>query len=195
MTEEDHTLYKEISKEYSICTLPRVGSFYLQDRILQHTGVYIKKYHSFKDNKMITVIRDPIDMLTSKLAMTAFYDENNETIDHIRNNKNNIPDLDMYLDGLNKVEKAKHFYTVINYDDLINHPFKTTVAIANIINLPITNDVYKENKIKEYPKNGHLISSKKVDDYEEIKAYVEKLDLSRLYDFYNKALDKCIKIL
>jgi hypothetical protein len=195
MTEEKHKLYKEISKEYSICTLPRVGSFYLQDRILQHTGVYIKKYHSFKDNKMITIVRDPIEMLTSKLAMTAFYDNNNETIDHIRNKGNNIADLDIYLDGLNKVEETKHFYIVIDYSDLVTHPLKTTVALANIMNFPIISNDYKENTIREYPANGHLISSKRVDEYEEIRAYVEKLDLSRLYDFYNKAIDRCIKIL
>jgi hypothetical protein len=195
MTEEKHKLYKEISKEYSICTLPRVGSFYLQDRILQHTGVYIKKYHSFKDNKMITIVRDPIEMLTSKLAMTAFYDNNNETIDHIRNKGNNIADLDIYLDGLNKVEETKHFYIVIDYSDLVTHPLKTTVALANIMNFPIISNDYKENTIREYPENGHLISSKRVDEYEEIRAYVEKLDLSRLYDFYNKAIDRCIKIL
>jgi hypothetical protein len=195
MTEKQYSPYKEISKDYSICTLPRVGSFYLQDRILQHTGIYIKKYHSFKDNKMITVVRDPVEMLTSKLAMTAFYDKNNETIDHIRNKQDNTTDLDMYLDGLNKIETAEHFYTVIDYNDLIKHPFETTVAIANIINFPIISKEYKENTIREYPENVHLISSKKVAEYQEIEAYVEQLDLSRLYDFYNKALDKCIKIL
>ena len=194
MTDQNNKPYKSVSKEYSICTLPRVGSFYLQDRILQHTGIYIKKYHSFKDNKMITVVRDPIDMLTSKLAMTAFYDKNNETIDHIRNKKENTNDLDIYLDGLNKIETAEHFYTVIDYNDLIKYPFETTVAIANIINLPIISNYYKENTIREYPENVHLISSKKVAEYEEIKSYVEKLDLSKLYNFYNKALTHRITV-
>lgn len=186
-------IYDKINKEYSICTIPRVGSFYLQDRILQHTGVYVKKYHSFKDNKMITIIRDPIDMLTSKLAMTAFYDKNNETIDHIRNKQENTKDLDLYIDSLDKVKNAKAFDIIIDYNDLILYPFETTKSVANIMNISIITQDYKENLIREYPENSHLISSKKVKEYNEIKAYVEKLDLSSLYDSYNKALTLCIK--
>jgi hypothetical protein len=195
MDEKVPEVYKQISKEYSICTPPRVGSFYLQDRILQHTGVYVKKYHSLKNNKMITIARDPIQMLTSKLAMTAFYDKNNETLDHIRNKKHNISDLDIYLDGLKKAEKAEYSYIFIDYRDLISHPFETTRALANIMNIPITNTEYKDNMIKEYPENSHLISSKKVDEYEEISSYVKGLDLSELYGYYNKAITKCIDVI
>lgn len=186
--------YKEVNKEYSICTVPRVGSFYLQDRILQHTGVYIKKYHSFKDNKMITIIRDPIDMITSKLAMTAFFDKNNETLDHIRSSKENSTDLNIYLDELNKVRRSEDFFIILNYNDLIDHPFQTILAVADMMKLHIVSKDYKENSIREYPENGHIISSKRLDEYEEIKAYVEGLDLSPFYDFYNKALTKCITI-
>jgi hypothetical protein len=188
-------IYLKLNREYSIVTAPRVGSYYLQDRILQHTGVYIKKYHSPKDNKMITIVRDPIDMLTSKLAMTAFYDKNNETIEHIRNSKENIKDLKVYIDSLNGVDLDTDFYILIDYRDLIDHPVETTIAVANILNLPIINKEYKDGNIREYSEKSHLITSKKVSDYEEIKAYVEQLDLSKLYDFYNKALAKCINIL
>jgi hypothetical protein len=188
-------IYLKLNREYSIVTAPRVGSYYLQDRILQHTGIYIKKYHSPKDNKMITIARDPIDMLTSKLAMTAFYDKNNETMNHIRNSKENTKDLEAYLDSLNKVNVDTDFHIVLDYKYLISHPIETTVAVANILNLPIINKKYKEGNIIEYSENSHLITSKKVSDYEEIRSYVEQLDLSKLYDFYNKALTKCINIL
>lgn len=194
MTEQNPVVYKKVDLQHSICTVPRVGSFYLQDRILQHTGVYIKKYHSLKDNKMITVVRDPIDMLTSKLAMTAFYDKNNETLYHIRKNQDITTDLKTYIDSLNKVDIAEDFYIVIDYNDLTTHPFETILAITDIMNFPIINTDYKENTIREYPENSHIISSKKVSEYEEIKSYVEKLDLSLIYDFYNKALARCIKI-
>lgn len=187
--------YLKLNKEYSIVTAPRVGSYYLQDRILQHTGIYIKKYHNHKNNKMITIVRDPVDMLTSKLAMTAFYDKNNETINHIRSSKENTKDLEEYLDSLDRANLDTDFYIVIDYRDLIDHPFETTKAVANILNLPIINEKYKEGNIKELSDKSHLITSKKVSDYEEIKSYVEQLDLSKLYDFYNKALTKCINIL
>lgn len=187
-------IYNKINLDYSICTAPRVGSFYLQDRILQHTGVYVKKYHSLKDNKMITIIRDPADMLTSKLAMTAFYDKNNQTINHIRNIKEDTTDLKIYRDTLLKVDLHKDFHTIIDYNDLINHPLETTIAVANIMDLPIINETYIDGKIREYPENSHLLSSKKVDEYNEIRAYVDNLDLSDLYEFYYEAIAKAIKI-
>lgn len=186
-------IYDKINFEYSICTAPRVGSFYLQDRILQHTGVYVKKYHSFKDNKMITIVRDPKEMLTSKLAMTAFYDKNNQTMDHIRNNDKDTDDLKIYKETLLKVDPQKDFSIVIDYRDLIKYPFETTRSVANIMNLPIINTNYKNGQIREYPENSHLLSSKNVSEYQEIKEYVERLDLSELYDAYKKAIEVCIK--
>lgn len=187
-------MYPELNREYSIVTVPRVGSFYLQDRILQHTGVYVKKYHSRKDNKMITIVRDPVEMLTSKLAMTAFYEKNNKTLDQIRDKEENINDLQIYLNSLSKVDLDKDFSIIIDYKDLIDFPLETTIAVTGIMNLPIINKDYKENSIREYPENSHLISSKKVDEYEEIRLYVESLDLSSMYEFYNKALALAIKV-
>jgi hypothetical protein len=184
--------YNKINLEYSIVTLPRAGSFYLQDRILQHTGVYIKKYHTVKNNKMITIARDPIDAITSKLAMSVFYDKDNKTINDIRNNKM-TKDIEEYLEGAKKVDLDKDFHIVIDYRDLMSHPLETTMAVAEIINLPIINKDYKESTIKDIPEISHLVSSKNVDEYEEIKEYVEKLDFSFFYEFYNKALSVSIK--
>jgi hypothetical protein len=192
-TQQSNT-YLKLNREYSIVTAPRVGSYYLQDRILQHTGIYIKKYHNVKDNKMITIARDPVEMLTSKLSMTAFYDKNNETLNHIRNSKENTKDLDAYLDSLSKANLDTNFYIVIDYRDLIDEPLKTTKSVANMLNLPIVSEKYKEGNIKDRSENSHLVTSKNVSDYEEIKSYVEQLDLSKLYDLYNKALTKCINI-
>jgi len=188
-------IFNKISKEYSIVTLPRVGSNYLQDRIVQHTGVYIKRSHTLMNNKMITIVRDPVDIITSKLAMTAFYDKDNKTINHIRNNKENTEDLNLYIDSLNKADIDKNLYIFINYEDLIKYPFDTVKTLSNIINLPITNKNYKEGMISDTKEDSHLLSSKKVEDYKEIRSYVESLDLSNFYQFYNKALDKCINIL
>jgi hypothetical protein len=188
-------IFNKISKEYSIVTLPRVGSHYLQDRIVQHTGVYIKRSHIVMNNKMITIVRDPVDMITSKLAMTAFYDKDNKTINHIRNNKENTEDLNLYIDSLNKADIDKNLYIFINYEDLIKYPFDTVKTLSNIINLSITNKNYKEGMISDIKENSHLLSSKKVENYKEIRSYVESLDLSNFYQFYNKTLDKCINIL
>jgi hypothetical protein len=193
MDNQKPEIYDTVSSEYSICTLPRVGSFYLQDRIFQHTGVYIKKYHSLKNNKMITIIRDPFDMLTSKLAMTVFYEKDDKTINDIKNNKI-TKDLEEYLSFINQVDISSHPFIFIDYEDLTIKPIETIQALASIINLPIINKNYKENTIKDYAEYSHLVSSKKSEQYEEIKSYVEAMDLSNLYDFYDKTIAKCIKI-
>jgi hypothetical protein len=185
-------IFDKVNLEYSIVTPPRVGSFYLQDRILQHTGVYIKKYHSAKNNKMITIARDPIDMVTSKIAMTAFYEKNNETFDDIRNNKI-TKDVQEYFDAVDKIDVSKGFHTIIDYEDLMIYPLETTIALADAMNIPIITKDYKENTIKGYPEYSHLVSSKVSPEYEEIKEYVEQLDLSRLYQFYYEAIARCIK--
>jgi hypothetical protein len=192
--ENQQPVYSNVNLEYSICTAPRVGSFYLQDRILQHTGVYVKKYHSRKDNKMITIVRDPIEMLTSKLAMTVFYDKKNQTMDNIRAGQESTVDLEIYLSSLDKVDVDKDFYIMIDYRDLVENPFETTLAVTNIMDLQVIEQDYKENSIRDYSENSHIVSSKNVNEYKEIRSYVEKLDLSSLYNFYEKALTKCIKL-
>jgi hypothetical protein len=188
-------IYENINSEYSIVTLPRVGSFYLQDRILQHTGVYVKKYHSFKDNKMITIARDPVDALTSKLAMTVFYDninKSNETINEIRSNKI-TKDVQDYIDGAKMTILEKDFYAIIDYKDLVNRPLATTEAIANIMGLEIVSRDYEMNRIKGDKRISHIVSSRRVEEYAEIRHYVQNLDLSFLYGFYDKAISLSIK--
>jgi len=177
-----------LNLDYSICTLPRVGSFYLQDRILQHTGVYLKKYHNVKDNKMITIVRDPVEMLTSKLAMSAFYDES--VLPDLKTNK--MPkDLSELIDGISKINKD--FYITVDYKDLISNPLETTVAISNLMDIPVISQDY-ESQVKEYPEYSHLISSKKSDEYDEIRSYVKDMDLSDLYEFYNNNIVNKITI-
>jgi hypothetical protein len=185
-------IYKNVNLEYSIVTLPRVGSFYLQDRIFQHTGVYVKKYHSVKNNKMITIARDPVEALTSKLAMTVFYDKSNETINEIRSNKI-TKDIEEYIDGAKKVNVEKDFHAIIDYKDLIDRPLATTEAIANIMGLEIVSKDYEMNKIQEYKRISHIVSSRRVEEYAEIRHYVQNLDLSFLYGFYDKAISLSIK--
>jgi hypothetical protein len=187
-------IYKNLNLEYSIVTFPRVGSYYLQDRMLQHTGVYVKKYHNVKSNKMITIARDPADALASKLAMSVFYDKSNEIIEDIRSNKI-TKDVEEYFDVVKKINPSKDFYAIIDYKDLIESPFEITVTLADTMGVAITNKDYKENSVTDKPEISHIVSSKRIDEYKEIKDYVEKLDLSLLYNFYNKAIAHSIKIM
>lgn len=117
--------------------------------------------------------------------MTVFYDK--ESLDDIKNGVSK--DLQEYIDGIAKINRD--FHIIIDYQDLISKPFETTQAVANIMNLPIIAREYKD-QVKEYPEYSHLISSKKATEYEEIREYVDKMDLSVLHEFYNKYITKSI---
>lgn len=141
---------------------------------------------------MITIARDPAEIIISKLAMSVFYDKDNKTINTIRKNEL-TEDVEYYFNNIEKLDVTKDFFAVVNYKDLIEHPLGITMTLADMINLPIITKEYVEGSIKDNPKNGHIVSSKNVPEYQEITEYVETLDLSFLYKFYNEALNMCIK--
>jgi hypothetical protein len=178
--------------DYSIVTLPRVGSNYLQDRILQHTGIFVERFHTLQDNKMITIARDPVDFLTSEVSMRYFYDSSN--LDKIVNDGLRSIWLEgyaKYFTGIDDMAIVDKFDIIIDYDRLINFPVETVQTIANIMDVEIINEEYKSS-LKDYTEHSHLISSKKVKEYNMIKEYVQNTDLSKLYDIYHTMLDKSI---
>jgi len=84
------------------------------------------------------------------------------------------------------------FDIIIDYDRLINFPVETIKAIASKMDIDIISDDYESGRLKDYTEHGHIISSKKVKEYEMIRKYVEDTDLSKLYDIYHAMLDKAI---
>ena len=181
--------------DYSIVTLPRVGSNYLQDRILQHTGLFVERFHTFQDNKMITIARDPVEFLTSEVAMSYFYDTSSTTLDKLVNNNLRslwLNDYSKYFTGTDDMTMIDRFDIIIDYDRLINFPVETIKSLANHMSIDIISEDYESGRLKDYTEHGHIISSKKVKEYEMIRKYVEDTDLSKLYDIYHAMLDKAI---
>jgi hypothetical protein len=169
---------------YSIVTIPRTGSHYLQERLLQHTGVLIQKYHDPQPTKIITIARDPKDTLASDLSMSSFF----YGIDNIKEDiKNIIPVVQTLSEYLLNAD------IIIDYDDLIHFPYETTKALANAIGAKMEVDTYK-TKILDDPKNGHMISSKNFGEYQNIRTLLDAYDFSGLYDIYHKMLAKAIDI-
>jgi hypothetical protein len=183
--------------EYSIVTLPRVGSHYIQDRILQHTGLLVKRHLSLQDNKMITIVRDPVEVLTSDLTRKCFYDTSNSTLSMITNDILRTESLNCYakyFTGIDDMDVIDRFYTIIDYRNLTEFPFETTKALAKKMNVEVINEKYENGHIKDNPNDRHIVSSKNVKEYDMIKKYVESTDLSKVYDVYNAMLDRCLKI-
>lgn len=202
-----------IVKDWAIVTVPRTGSHYLQERIFAHTGHIVLKYHEPKPQtwgyaiegllnnnarfwsgleidqlKMITIARDPKDLLTSDIVMS------------IKQKHKNFEDISLIKveDIKNKAEEYCNHYIklldqsriIIDYDQLISLPFEVTCYIAQNLGIKILNDKYKTN-LKDHA-NGYVVSSKNTPEYDIIKEIIKKVDLSDFYKIYNKMLLKSI---
>jgi len=183
-----NTKIKHLNLEYSIVTVPRTGSHYLQDRIEQHTGVHFKKSHSLQNNKMITIVRDPIDLLSSYVAMDALYYKGG-SLEHFFSFPEKYCFSDWFSD--NDMEIVDNFDIIVKYESLINSPFETVKKIADKMSLEIIEPRYKNN-VRDMPHRNHVISSKSVNGYDKVRQTIEEQDLSRSYEIYNKFLAKAI---
>ena len=187
MTEyKPNTKIKTLNSDYSIVTIPRSGSNYLQDRIEQHTGLYIKKSHELQNNKMITIIREPVDFLSSYVAMDALYFG---SLDNFLSAPSEWCFSNWYTE--NDMEIVDSFDIIVTYESLINSPLETVKKIADKMSVEIIEDRYKSNVVDKTYRN-HVKSSKNLKDYDKIRKIIEEQDLSKTYEVYNKFLAKAI---
>lgn len=178
---------KNSSSEYSIVTIPRSGSNYLQDRLVQHTGVYVRKSHELQNNKMITIVRDPVDFLTSFLAREALYYK--DSFDNFLSSPKGYCFADWFTD--NDMEIVDDFDIIIKYESLIDSPLETVKKIADKMSIDIIEDRY-ESTLVDQAYRKYVVSSKNIKEYEKIRQIVEQQDLTRTYEIYNKFLAKAI---
>jgi hypothetical protein len=210
---DDHS---HIIKDWAIVTVPRVGSHYLQERIFAHTGKLIVKYHEpqlqtwgytikglFKSNirfwsglevdklKLITIVRDPKDLLISHVALAARQRHDGFIIDEETPlNVDNIISLaEKYCDHYLKLEKSSTI--IIDYNQLISSPFEVTTAIAHQLGIDIITDKY-QSKLVDF--DDYFVSSKQLPEYDYSKNVISHIDLSDFYNAYNKILSKSIKL-
>lgn len=189
-----------IIKDWAIVTVPRVGSHYLQERIFVHTGLKIIKYHQptkkhilLDDVKIITIVRDPRDLLISDITMSI----NQKHSDSLFTGKGSLEQekiksrADKYCDDYIKLETLSSI--VIDYNDLISLPLEVTYFIANRLGLKIITNKYITN-IKDNIETKYLVSSKKVEEYEVVSKAVDQINLSEFYEAYDKIKSKCISL-
>jgi hypothetical protein len=188
MTEyKPDTKIKHPTSEYSIVTIPRTGSHYLQDRIEQHTGLYLKKSHDLQNNKMITIVRDPIDFLSSYVALDALYYEG--SLERFLSSPDRYCFGDWFAE--NDMEIVDNFDIIVKYESLIDSPFETVKKIAEKMSVEIIETRYKSNVIDK-PYRKYVVSSKNLKEYNRIRQIIEQQDLTRTYEIYHKFLAKAI---
>ena len=149
--------------------------------------------------KVITIARNPKDLIISDIAMALnrnikskdeefrenFLQSYKQGIDSER-----IQDrVDKYTEDYVKLESLSSI--IIDYNDLVSSPYEVTCAIANRIGVEIITNEYKPVQLD---KNKFLVSSKNIPEYEVAQKVVEKVDLSKFYEAYEKIKSKCISL-
>lgn len=191
-----------MSKNINIYTYPRCGSNYLYWLFYSSFNVNINKDHLIENikldnnNYIVTVLRDPLDALTSIVTMESFYWRGKQK------NKNNYMDLDNYIFiTLNKrIENYKKFFNLIpkyynfmlHYDDINTYREDIVKHVSNETKIKIVNNNYVD-LIYDNPSSYFLKSSKTSNEYEIIKEKIQNTDLSECYNIYNNLLKDCHK--
>lgn len=206
--------YSYIIKDWAIVTVPRVGSHYLQERIFAHTGKLVMKYHEpqpqtwgyaikglLKSNvrfwtglekdklKLITIVRDPKDLLISHVALAIRQKHKGFVVD-----ENNPLNVDNVIDLAKKfcndyLELEKSSTIIIDYNQLLLSPFEVTEAIAQQLGIDIITDKY-QSKLVDF--GNYFVSSKQLPEYDYSKNVINQIDLSDFYNAYYKILSKSI---
>lgn len=149
--------------------------------------------------KVITVARKPKDLIISDIAMRLYGNIKNKD-EEFRENylqsykqgvySEKIQDrVDKYTEDYVKLESLSSI--IIDYNDLVSSPYEVTCAIANRIGVEIITNEYKPIQLD---KNNFLVSSKNIPEYEVAQEAIEKVDLSKFDEAYEKIKSKCISL-
>lgn len=203
-----------ILKDWAIVTVPRVGSHYLQERIFVHTGKLIIKYHEPKFQtwgyaikgllgpntrfwsgleveklKLITIVRDPKDLLVSHVSLAIKQRHEGFIIDE--NNPLNIDNVISLAEKYSNdyLELEKNSTIVVSYDQLMLFPFEVISAIAHSMGIDVITDKY-ETQLVDF--DDYTVSSKQLPHYDDIRNIIKEMDLSNFYQAYHKILSKSI---
>lgn len=149
--------------------------------------------------KVITIARQPKDLIVSDIAM-AINRELNQKEPKLRETYLEFYKYEMNSERLQgRVDKYANDYLqlegmssiIIDYEDLTSSPYEVTCDIADRMGLEIVTNEYKPVGLD---KNKFLVSSKNIPEYDVAKDIVSNLDLSKLYESYNKIKSKCISL-
>jgi len=171
---------KDIDKVFFF-TFPRSGINYFAEYFEQVTGTYLKRSHTYIENKNLetfSIVRDPVDCIASSASMLLNFDSNADikiTVDKIAENYYNC-----YKEIINK-----KINNLISYSDFVNSPKKIIKNFVEHFNLE-----YKEIEYVQKLKNhdNYLVSSIQTEQHHNVLNYLNTCNLNKNYEQYNIAL-------
>ncbi len=185
-------------KDIFVVGYPRCGERFLSHNYGNLTGTYADISHdiNFIENNptpIVAVVRDPLDSLTSSLAM-GFYQQK-EVYDYT---KGPAIDLSIY-------RYIRFYEKLLTLDNIIFVDFKDVISKIIPVIKYLANEFnhnYEYGKIASQqeifelsPKESlYIPTSKNLPGYQEMYNDFKAKDLSRVYDLYRQSLDRCIII-
>lgn len=183
----------------AVVTYPRTGSTYLSWLFGYSFGKQIDKFHldlpgqfeSLNNYKCtITTVRDPIESITSIVAMESMYFRNNQDFDTYTNKTIEL-----------RINEYIRFYSLakdnitLHFDyNIINSKRKELVEyVSNFTNTKIINNGYVDI-VKDQPSKGFLRTSKSAQDYDKVLSYVMKHDLSNCLEIHNACKQNVVNL-
>lgn len=178
-----------------LVTFPRSGSHYFDELIYKEAGIHIEKSHTLnllfdknnnKQRKLITIVRDPVDSVTSYSA----YEQSNagpKPLFAIETRVNQL--LTEYILMHNFL--YEHADYVIDFNDLVSYPDEVTKKIISLLNINAEDYAFFDTGVAKYS-DEYLPSSKILSSYDE--NLLDKFNFDSCYFYYNKILEKKIII-
>jgi len=198
-----------MTKEIHLITYPRSGSTYLSKLFNESFQKHIYRKHPYgtkkmdlgysknddyyndagsesfkKNNYIITVLRNPVDSISSLCYMENFYSEDINIDLKIKQY------IEYYYCCFEYILKVVDL--IIDFNDIDIHKNNILEYVSNETNNKIINKNYIP-KILDFPEKNFLKSSKVNKDYEYIKEKVMNNDLTLCYEIYN-SLSKACKV-
>jgi len=176
-----------------LTTYPRSGQHYLIDLIKQQLGYDLEFTHDLVISgydKYISIVRNPYDCILSWVIMEVHcgpLEGSREFPMKQYMDKAILEYLLYYKYANSKVD------ILIDYNDLIDYPNKVIDYISNELKLIKQNNDYIST-IFDRVEGRFLKTSTTSYLYNEIKAELDTRDLSKCYDLYNQAINKCIDL-
>jgi len=174
-----------------VATYPRSGSTYLTLLFSFAFNQKIDKVHLDQDGQLedlknydfsIGTVREPVDSITSIVAMEALHFRNGDEFESYTNETIE-----------KRIKEYVNFYTLslsnidllFDYDKINSKRFEILDYVSTVTNNKIINKEYID-LVKDRPEIGYLRSSKTYDRYDLIREKVLSYDLSECFIVYNK---------
>lgn len=179
-----------MQRTIKIVTYPRTGSNYLYWLLSTSFGKNIFKSHMFDNSLLntfiesdyiITVLRDPVDAISSFITMESFYWRNDKNLDEYL--KETIPQrIEDYIYFYNTIKN--HYNLFLDYKQI--NIFRNTLVklVSDETNNEIVNYDNYVDLVKDNKNSYFLRTSKNNEEYNYIREKILKYDLIKCYEIY-----------